>query len=95
MDEIEKLSCGHWIASGWHEYAETYGDLKIGLHKIGEFDNFVREHPKAGETAESFLKEQLRTWYIETIGYDIFKDDPKITIEEVAKIKEEYLKEEK
>jgi hypothetical protein len=41
------------------------------------------------------LKEELRKWYVETIGYDPFKDDPTITVEEVAKIKKEYLQEER
>ena len=98
-DGIQKLSCGHWV-SLWWPYVEAYGDLQrerenvsVGLGKIGEFDNFVREHPEAGETPESVRKEELRTWYKETIGYDPFKDDPTTTVEEIAKIKAEYLEE--
>jgi len=41
----------------WFRYAEAYEDYQrmkdevyVGLGKIGEFDEFVRQHPKAGET---------------------------------------------
>ena len=36
-------------------------------------------------------KEFLRKWYIETIGYDPFVEDPKTTVEEIESIRKEYL----
>lgn len=39
----------------------------------------------------SLKKEELRRWYSDAIGYDPFKDDPTLTVEEVAKVKKEYL----
>ena len=36
-------------------------------------------------------KHTLTQWYVETIGYDPFTDDPAITVEEVARLKAEYL----
>lgn len=36
-------------------------------------------------------KETLRKWYLNTIGYDPFEDDPTLTVEEVARVKKEYL----
>lgn len=38
-------------------------------------------------------KEELAKWYLETIGYDPFVDSPDITVEEVRRIKADYLKE--
>lgn len=99
-DEIQKLSCGHWTTGNWCNYAEAYYAFQIekeavivGLHRIGEFDEFVKKHPEAGETLESVKKEEIRAWYKKNIGYDPFKDDPSVTVEEIAKIKEEYQEE--
>jgi len=33
----------------------------------------------------------LAAWYLTTIGYDPFKDDPNITVEDVRRIKADYL----
>ena len=38
-------------------------------------------------------KAALTAWYLETIGYDPFQDDPEITVEDVRRTKAEYLAE--
>jgi len=58
-----------------------------------EWINHKMTDPSWAKWREEVLKEELRKWYIDTIGYDPFEDDPTITVEEVAKIKKEYLAE--
>lgn len=38
-------------------------------------------------------KAELAQWYLETIGYDPFIDDPEMTVEEIRQTKAEYLAE--
>lgn len=38
-------------------------------------------------------KAELAQWYLETIGYDPFLDDPEMTVEKVRQTKAEYLAE--
>lgn len=42
---------------------------------------------------ESMTQEQAREWYINSIGYDPFADDPNITLDEVKSVISEYRKE--
>ena len=53
-DEIQKLSCGHWISKGWYDYAQAYKDFQIakknmsaGLQGIEELEDFIFRHPRA------------------------------------------------
>lgn len=44
-------------------------------------------------TAEFSERAALAHWYLETIGYDPFLDDPSQTVEQIRQVKREYLAE--
>ena len=48
----------------------------------------------AKRKARRLEKADLAAWYVQTIGYDPFQDDPGITVEQVRQIKSNYLAEE-
>jgi hypothetical protein len=54
------------------------------------FTAYAKDAEQAARWQE---KGDLAAWYVTTIGYDPFKDDPNTTIEEVRQTKAEYLAE--
>lgn len=91
--ECRNNSSGHELGvvkwnSGWRQYCyfpTVQAVYSSGcLNNISEFISTIMQER---------AKEELRKWYINTIGYDPFEDDPIITVEEVAKIKKKYIQE--
>ena len=59
----------------------------------GEPRLFTAYAKDAEQAARWQEKGDLTAWYVTTIGYDPFKDDPETTIEKVRRTKAEYLAE--
>lgn len=42
-------------------------------------------------TTEAQERSELAKWYLETIGYDPFLDDPAQTVADIREVKREYI----
>ena len=64
----------------------------LTLRMGGPYKTYIgfKEPPMTDTHAD---KAALTAWYLETIGYDPFQDDPEITVEDVRRTKAEYLAE--